>query len=330
MTKQGQPFSALEILVDRLFDYAGMFPPAALSFEEALATSAKLKSELRRPYLLASDIVLSFENLKKLEHEILQAAGFVPAQLLTVCALGTAFKIRQDLISEQRLDELKEIQAFNAQKSSELVPIQVTSYEFKFEGSIQSDVQAVQVALRNIKSFLHEDHFRLCVEPDLSVEDWEQVLDKFCHILSDLNLHSIGPEVVLKVRGGGATAVNNHKLLKVVEQVCKYNLNLKATAGLHHPIIEKDRYQNSLGFLNLSVALYLKRALGSEFPAIEVLNCLFASSLEHFNFGQNLAWKEYQIPLEQLRSLKEQFPFSIGSCSLHEPDQDLARLFDDA
>lgn len=318
---------ALETLMEELFDYAGMFPPAALSFEEALSRSAKLPTELKRQKLLASDLVLSLENLSKLNSESVAAAGFDPARAIKICALGSSLKTRQELISEQRLDELRQLQAFNAERAADPIALRVSSYEFKLEAPLQSDQHAVQIALRNIKSFLSDDQIRICVEPDLSGEDWEAVLDKCSHVFSDLNLHSRGPEVVFKVRGSGPSAVNNHKLLRVVERVAHFNLNLKATAGLHHPIIEKELYQNSLGFLNLSAALFLKRALGPSFPDIEALDCLFAVDTKFFTLGTSLGWKDYKISLEQLKDLKRQFPFSIGSCSLHEPDQDLARLF---
>jgi len=45
-------------LLERLFDYADMFPPAQRSFEDALKESASLATTLVRPWLVASDIVL--------------------------------------------------------------------------------------------------------------------------------------------------------------------------------------------------------------------------------------------------------------------------------
>lgn len=329
MTERERRWPALEILSEGIFDYAGMFPPAGLSFVDALRTSARFPSELHRPRLVASDLVLSLADLANLDSISVAQAGFENARALRICALGSALKTRQELISEQRLDELRTIQNFNSSNSDAANPLLITSYEFKLEAPLQSDAHAVQVALRNIKSFLSDDQTRICVEPDLSGEDWETVLESCTHVLSDLNLHSRGPELVLKVRGSGPSAISNHKLLRIINRVSQLNLQLKATAGLHHPILEKERYQNTLGFLGLGVALYLKRALGHDFPDIEALNCLFASDLESFVLSaENFGWKAYTIAPERLKELKQRFPFTIGSCSLHEPDQDLVRLFD--
>ena len=56
----------LELLLSRLFDYAGMFPPAGRSFHEALKESASLPTSLTRPGMLSSDLVLDIEHARKL------------------------------------------------------------------------------------------------------------------------------------------------------------------------------------------------------------------------------------------------------------------------
>ncbi len=47
---------ALDALTNGLFDYAGMFPPAALSFPDALAESATFQQALSRPSIVGADM----------------------------------------------------------------------------------------------------------------------------------------------------------------------------------------------------------------------------------------------------------------------------------
>jgi len=55
--------------------------------------------------------------------------------------------------------------------------------------------------------------------------------------------------------------------------------------------------------------------------------CLGAREAAEFGFEGGLAWRRFEIDADQLAEAVRKVPFSIGSCSLEEPDADLVRLF---
>ena len=76
------------------------------------------------------------------------------------------------------------------------------------------------------------------------------------------------------------------------------------------------------------MALILARDLGlGVFSEERALECLRADKPGDFRFDEGLAWGKFSISLERALEAREQAHFSIGSCSLAEPDQDLVRLF---
>ena len=58
----------LELLLQSRFDYAGMFPPAKLSLEQALREAINLRDTLARPHLLAAELVVDSNRLAEI-HE---------------------------------------------------------------------------------------------------------------------------------------------------------------------------------------------------------------------------------------------------------------------
>jgi hypothetical protein len=113
----------------------------------------------------------------------------------------------------------------------------------------------------------------------------------------------------------------------VLRIVALLHFPLKATAGLHHPIIEPVRYANRLGFINLCTALVIALAFGEKIPDSEILSCLEEEDASAFSFGSSLRWKQWEVSLEELWAYRKLVPITIGSCSLEEPDADLVRLF---
>ena len=64
----------------------------------------------------------------------------------------------------------------------------------------------------------------------------------------------------------------------------------------------------------------LLAALRLDLPAEELEAVLTESDATAFDVADGLSWRGHEVPLDGV-------PFSIGSCSLREPDADLKRLF---
>jgi hypothetical protein len=97
---------------------------------------------------------------------------------------------------------------------------------------------------------------------------------------------------------------------------------------MHHALIEQELYNNEHGFFGVAVAIYLRKVLGAgRFTLDDILRCISATTPAEFGIDENLTWGDFSISAQQLLACREHFRFSIGSCSIHEPDADLVRLF---
>lgn len=320
--------SSLELILSDLFDYAGMYPPALKTLEDALLTSGAFAKTLLRPYLVGADLVMELSHLPKVYPTLLASMGFSKGAKASFCLLGSTLQDPKSPISDERLAELVALETFNSSHRRREPSCKIVSYEIKLAKEIQTDAHFLKLALRNIKSYFQEEPIRIWVEPDLSVAEWQNVLNTTMDVLKDLAKTSRGSPMGLKVRCSGPSGIAADKLAEAIQAVSRNELDLKATAGLHHPIIEKSRFDNSLGFLNLAVALFLARASElKHFGLSDIQECLLNQDPQSFTFGETFGWKDFKINLEELSRLKSRFSFSIGSCSIHEPDEDLNRLF---
>ncbi|MBM3270060.1 MAG: hypothetical protein FJZ01_20695 [Candidatus Sericytochromatia bacterium] len=287
----------MRALLGGLFDYAGMFPPASLAFEDALRTAASFGNTLERPWLVGAEAVLGIERLGDLTPDFLLGCGFRSPLHVRVALLGTL--------------EVPEVM-------SETV---LASWEAGVE---DWDPDAVRLAA----AAAGRQGMRFYVEPRWPPDRLEREVGGLADRLARINRQTAGPGAGIKVRGAGPTAIAPPALAAVIAAVAERGLAFKATAGLHHPLVEPARYGNALGFLGLVAALRLHQALGPErFGVDRVVECLGAADPSEFRFGDALAWRDYSVGQAELAAAAEAVPFSIGSCSLHEPDADLSRLF---
>lgn len=104
-------------------------------------------------------------------------------------------------------------------------------------------------------------------------------------------------------------------------------LELKATAGLHHPLPRWDAAVQARmhGFLNLFVAGVLIHA--DALTPQETIQLLAEQSPENYDFGDDgLSWRGHAASVAQVREARRAFVRSFGSCSFDEPRDDLRAL----
>jgi hypothetical protein len=287
----------LELLVGGLFDYAGMFPPASLAFEEMLRTASRFGETLSRPWLVGAEAVIQADRLVGMTPDLLLSSGFASPLHARVALLGGLDV--PEMLSETVL----------------------VSWETKIEALDPPKVRAAAESA-------NRQGMRFYVEPQWAPAQWRDRVSGLAAVLGDLNKQISGPGVGLKVRGSGPTAIDAPALAAVIAAVNRAGIPFKATAGLHHPLLEPGLYDNQLGFLGLVAALRLQRAIGPDnFDETEVVACLQSADADEFDLSEGLAWRSLYISPAELRDAAAAVPFSIGSCSLHEPDSDLVRLF---
>lgn len=287
-------------LLTSVFDYAGMFPPASLSFEQALLESSSFATALTRPWMVASDIVLDAQHARKLLGVNLGIYSL--SHPLSVCLLAT--------------EEPESVISTASQLARKEPHVTVTSLEIKAAPNDFADMIGFYA------DFAAQNSIQLALEPDLSGDDWETLLKA-----ATRSLTRAGSKAALKCRLTGAAGISTERFAAAIVAASDSGLPLKVTGGLHHPIVEPDRYPFPMGFLNVTAGVMLRRALGDKVPQSRLVEILTNQATDAFTFGSSLRFKDIQISLSDLKRAKESGHFTIGSCSLREPDEDLSRLF---
>ncbi|MCX5789375.1 MAG: hypothetical protein NTX64_12830 [Elusimicrobia bacterium] len=290
--------SPLDELVAALFDYAGMFPPASLPFEEALKTSAGLRRALRRPGMVAADFVCGLDRLGELTDEKLAECGWS----LRARAFG---------------GEAPRPGGGSPRPGGE--GRRAVSYEAKCLPDFLG-YPAVK-GLEALRAALGGSGLSLYLEPECTGADWPAAVEKIFRFLDRL---PSGERPGLKLRCSGPAAIGPDDLARVVAGAVDRGLRLKASAGLHHPVVG-ERCGNRIGFLGLALSVRLRRVFGAGFSVPAMAGCMTCATPTQFTFADGgAAWLNFRLGKDQLAGGAG---LTIGSCSLQEPDDGLARLY---
>ena len=289
---------SVRTLLSEIVDYAGLFPPAALSMPEAVINYATYKNSNYKWML--GRFVLSVGRLG----EFLESAGDFIARDSDAWKLSV-------LASEDIYETVRQVEEFNAANAPRAV---IDALEVKADSVEQIEKIAAAVP-PNIKTF-----FEIPIGAELAELAVNLALKNQC----------------AKIRTGGTTpeAFPPAKLLVRFIRTClAANVPFKATAGLHHPIrcykpltYESDAPEGMMnGFLNLFLATGFARAGFKPSVLEEILEDEFEESFE-FDASGVLWRQEHFLNTMQLKFLREKNIISFGSCSFEEPIADLQEI----
>jgi hypothetical protein len=144
---------------------------------------------------------------------------------------------------------------------------------------------------------------------------------------------SIGARVKLRTGGLVADAFPASEAVgSMLEILANRRIPFKATAGLHHPV--RGCYpltyapDSAVGIMHGFVNLFLAAALlHSGGTAEEARQLLDEESPEAFSISSDtIAWSCFRWSANQLRTIREEFAVSFGSCSFEEPIHDLKAM----
>ena len=290
--------SSLKILLSSIVDYAGIFPPAKLSLRDASANYSQYH-QIPDNWLLGR-FVIPVSQLAELSTLLVNV--LLEDKLVTPWSLSA-------ILSDDWESELKQILAFNHSNN-----LRITSVEFK--PLPPEEIKRAVLHLPNgIESFF---------EIPLS-----ENLDTYLAVLK-------GTKAGAKIRTGGLTT----EAFPHAEQLCQFifasreaQVSFKATAGLHHllpgkyPIsYETNSFSiNMQGFLNLSILTAL--VYWQKLTYQEALTVLQESSITSFNFQEDkISWQHCHLNLTELKTARQNFFRSFGSCSFQEPLDELREL----
>ncbi len=296
-TRRSSP--ALDALLEGLVDYAGLFPPAALSMEDA---------------------VRRFDGHRSGAHRSMLGRFVVPAARLDEfgrCAAPLARAgdpWRVSMLGEAGDREL--VDRFNGAYTGRLMVDTL-------EGRI-STVDEVAMFESWTMGFTPDGGpFVTYIEVPLDPDPAPAVA-----AIAALGLRA-------KVRTGGVTAdafPAAARLAAFMAACADHDVAFKATAGLHHPV--RGEYAltygagsaraTMFGFLNVFLgALFLRSGL-SESRVAELLE---ERNPRAFSFdGAGVMWDGHKLDPAAVRLFRERFASSFGSCSFDEPVEALTTL----
>lgn len=289
----------VRILMKRMIDYAGLFPPAELDMQSAVANYATYHDSdvawaLGR-FIVPISRLGDFETAT--QHVL---PGDPGAALWHLSVLGTA-----DLESD-----LTAIQAFNQHHARRTV---IDTIELK-----ASQPDEIVVAMRMLPEQL-TPYFEIPIADDPT------------ELIAAIG--QAGGRA--KVRTGGTTQnmfPDPADLLHFIGACVAAQVPFKATAGLHHPLRSQYRLTykpdsergTMYGFLNVFLSAAF---LAAGMHVDEAMQVLIEASPAAFQFDDSgIGWRGRRLTGESLASMRERLAISFGSCSFQEPIDDLKAM----
>lgn len=290
---------SVRLLMSGAIDYAGLFPPSAVSMSEAVLNYATYRNS-NYSWMLGR-FVCSVARLEELADAARDFVSRDSAHSWRVAAVA----------GEDLHDAIRRIGDFNANNGPGLVCDVV---EMKADKIYQ-----IESVSQNLPRGL-----TVYFEIDPKVELVEKLMA----------ISSSGQRA--KLRTGGVTPEAFPKSVDIVRFVTACvaaNVPFKATAGLHHPIrchrpltYAADSPKGTMhGFLNL----FLMTGFAIESYRRSFLEDVMEEEFEEV-FAvepQSISWRgEYTLNLHQIERLRTLGIQSFGSCSFDEPIEDLQTL----
>ncbi len=287
---------SLATLLTGIVDYAGLFPPAALSMKEAVLQYAHHLKDADA-WMLARFVV----PVARLDEFIREARSVLPldSSPWRLSALGSA-KFQDDV------DLIQEFNKSNPGATIDVIEIKATH--------VEEVLAAAAVFSGSLNVFVE-----IPIDKDPSV---------MLQAIAKAGLHA-------KVRTGGLTAdafPASSDLARFIATCVNMRIQFKATAGLHHPIrgVHNLTYKPEsergamYGFLNVFLAAAFVANKLSEAEAEDILNEQSTAAF-HFN-DEGVTWRSKRLTLTELKNAREHVAASFGSCSFKEPVEDLHAL----
>lgn len=334
--------TAFTAFMARLIDYAGLFPPARLPLDEALAHYGRYRQEphawmlgrfimpaaklaevdalLPRPPLADGEPPWRFALLGR---GGATAAEFEAGMAADLAAMVAFRRQRGDSVSLDAF-EVRLPQVLLAGAEPDIVALQETL-------AVASGMAAAQAQPLTL-------FFEAPLPPTGPPAAWQEGITAVVRAIANHNETLAGaPNVAgagFKLRCGGVTLADIPDVAQVAFALAACRdaaVPLKATAGLHHPLRHFNESVKAPmhGFLNLFGAGILARVHRLDQAAVEAI--LADENAGHFRFDAGaFTWQtaghHLTATLPEIRQARQKALLSYGSCSFDEPRQYLRDL----
>lgn len=277
------------ILLEGVIDYAGLYPPAKLPLNEAVAEFLSIQ-EGEGAWLTSRFVCPAAERD--------EAARAFAGEEVFLTLVGSG-------------DFAADAEALTAADHAV-----ATGYEARLPAG-GTELAAAIVGLRKLMKRVGDE-----VEVYAELRWGDGLVDAMHEVTS---VDGIG----FKARTGGVTAdafPSTEDLAQFIVEVAALEAPFKFTAGLHEPIRYRDTNLDVMrhGFVNVLVASAL--ALSHDLSSAEVREILEATDASEFQVSEDaIRFKSHSLSKEELEDFRDVFG-GFGSCSISEPLDGLRRI----
>ncbi len=293
---------ARRLLLEGLVDYAGLFPPAALSMTDAVARYGEYRAS-ENAWALGK-FVVPVARLGEFEAAAPALRGDAPWELALIAGADFSADIRV-------------IEAFTRRAVRYAI---VRAIEVKATSTGNIETIATNAALLRVSI---AGAFDVYVEVPVAADP--------SALIESIAAHGLRA----KVRTGGVEAgafPDAAQLARFVRTCTAHDVTFKATAGLHHALRGSYPFTydpasdrgTMFGFLNVFIAALFARE-GLDDAAMRAL--LEERDPANFAFSSfGVTWRGHTVSAAAIRSARLGTAVSFGSCSFTEPVADLSSL----
>ena len=314
-----------------LVDYAGLFPPAALAVEPALALYGRYRTS-GDAWMLGRFLVPA-ARLAEADPFVAGLPGDAPVRFSVLGAPAPAPLVGPEpaavapdpavawLAAAEAV--VAEARAFEARHAGLVV---VDAFELRAPIALARDADALSGALGALAPRLAEGPggpARVAVEiPFLSDPD---ATEPAAYALAEANGRLRRDAFAAKVRCGGEGVPGVEALAHALTLVRRAGVAFKATAGLHHPLRHAVAGEpGAHGFVNVFGGAVL--AAVHSLPAHDLAEILDSRDAAEWALGDTLRWTSLAARPEQIEAARSRVALAYGSCSFDEPTGDLRAL----
>ncbi|MEZ4745865.1 MAG: hypothetical protein R3C41_07325 [Calditrichia bacterium] len=324
----------IQQMMSGAIDFAGLFPPAELGMDSAITQYANYRT-LDDAWMLGR-FICPASRLRELD--AYKNSLFETDEPFRFSVLGSGGKDAKQFAARLAKD-VADINTFLAFHENRVA---MEVYETRLPDALiaKPDVATLQSLIEeNALALAKTSHSAVIPFYEITLtSNWREALSTTIRAITAFNLSlkdsdgdaPIAQRAGFKIRCGGVEPQmypDAEQIATVINTCLRFNVPLKATAGLHHPV----RHFNAAagvkmhGFLNVIGAMVLADVHGLDTGEIEEI--IADEDAGNFIFTRRaFAWQGMRASESDIRKNRENGFTSFGSCSFDEPREDLAAL----
>lgn len=314
--------AGLKTFLSGLIDYAGLFPPASLPLDEALANYARYRTE--PDAWMLGRFICPAARLKEVS-ALLPTLVPPGSPAFAVSALGRGSDSRQKLL-DGLSEDLDSVTSFLHEHGP---GVTVDVFELRLPADVtgKADPGSLWQLLDEIDArFVAAGReSMICFCETATGSAWKTTTSA---VIAALSSRTGSVRMGFKMRCGGADATafpSIEQVAYVLHTCLQDEVAFKATAGLHHPFRRYDPgvQTHMHGFVNVFAA----GVLGAFTDQASLRLILDDDDPSHFQFNlEGLSWGERHVSVAQIAAARRSRVLSFGSCSFDEPRDDLRAI----